>query len=233
MSDLENQPPGARPERPAVAALRSRRRFFELIGGVGTAAALSTLVAACGGGSEEAEESVGEPEPDNDLEIVQYALFLEFLEEQFYDEVRKSGQVQNPQIAQLVQQVYVNEKEHVEALGALVEQLGGTPVRRPNTDFTAVIEGGQDRIVAVSAEVENLGASAYLGQAAQIENLDILDSALAIHTVEARHAAAFNVLAGHGFRAPGELTGSVPHGAFAKPRTRQEVLELASPFFSA
>jgi hypothetical protein len=78
--------------------------------------------------------------------------------------------------------------------------------------------------------VENLGASAYLGQAANVRDDRILEAALSIHTVEARHAAAFNELAGNDFLATQELNGKVPDGAFAEPRTREQVLELAAPF---
>ena len=63
-------------------------------------------------------------------------------------------------------------------------------------------------VLTTAAEVENLGAAAYLGQAANIENPDILAAALAIHTVEARHAALLNTLIGE---------DPTPDGAFAVP----------------
>lgn len=214
----------------------SRRRFLLLVGAAGGVGVLSPLLAACGGsepaGGEEEESGELErgAEPATDLEVVNYALFLEYLEEDFYDEVRKSGQIDDPAIQRLVEQVYLNEQEHAQALEQTVEQLGGAPVERPVPNFDAVINAGQEEILNVSADVENLGASAYLGQATNIRNGRVLEAALSIHTVEARHAAAFNVLAGNDFRAAGELAGSVPDGAFAAPRTREEVLQLAAPF---
>jgi hypothetical protein len=93
-----------------------------------------------------------------------------------------------------------------------------------------VIDAGRERILEVASTVENLGASAYLGQAPRIQNLRILESALAIHTVEARHAAALNEIAGNGFASGGKLVGSVPDGAFAQPMTREEVLTAAAPY---
>ncbi len=63
-------------------------------------------------------------------------------------------------------------------------------------------------VLTTAAEVENLGAAAYLGQAAAIENPDILAAALSIHTVEARHAALLNTLIGE---------DPTPDGAFAVP----------------
>jgi len=72
-----------------------------------------------------------------------------------------------------------------------------------------------------AATVENLGASAYLGQAGNIQSKEVLAAALSIHTVEARHAAALNSLTG---RPP------TPDGAFAKPATMAQVLPQVKPF---
>ncbi len=76
-------------------------------------------------------------------------------------------------------------------------------------------------VLKLAATVENLGAAAYLGQAANIESPEILAAALSIHSVEARHAAALNVLVGE------EPT---PDGAFAQPADMQEVLDAVQPF---
>ena len=73
----------------------------------------------------------------------------------------------------------------------------------------------------LAATVENLGAAAYLGQAAAIQSKEILAAALAIHSVEARHAAALNELAGRTI---------TPDGAFGKPASMAEVLPKVKPF---
>jgi hypothetical protein len=75
--------------------------------------------------------------------------------------------------------------------------------------------------VQLAATVENLGAAAHLGQAARIKSKEILAAALAIHSVEARHAAALNLLAGKPI---------TPDGAFAKPAAMEEVLPQVKPF---
>ena len=64
----------------------------------------------------------------------------------------------------------------------------------------------------LAATVENLGAAAYLGQAGNIQSKEILAAALAIHTVEARHAATLNTLL---------KLSPTPDGAFAKPMTHE------------
>ncbi|HXQ88213.1 MAG TPA: ferritin-like domain-containing protein, partial [Solirubrobacterales bacterium] len=76
-------------------------------------------------------------------------------------------------------------------------------------------------VLELAATVENLGAAAYLGQAANIQSPEVLASALAIHSVEGRHAAVLNTLLGESI---------TPDGAFAKPADVQTVLESVEPF---
>jgi len=71
--------------------------------------------------------------------------------------------------------------------------------------------------------VENLGASAYLGQAGNIKSKEILAAALSIHTIEARHAAVFNTLL---------KMSPTPDGAFAKPTSMSQVLAAVKPFIA-
>ena len=73
----------------------------------------------------------------------------------------------------------------------------------------------------LAATVENLGAAAYLGQAPRIESPEVLSSALAIHSVEGRHAAALNTLLGKSI---------TPDGAFAEAADVKTVLKSVEPF---
>lgn len=236
MTGSEGERLGAQDEgtrAPEVGGAPSRRGFLQLAGATGGAAALSGLLAACGSGAEgggEATEESGPPEPATDLEIVNFALFLEYLEEDFYRQVIDSGRIGEPRLERLMRSIRQNEIEHVDLLAGVVQQLGGTPVARPESRFGPVIEAGRERILEVASMVENLGASAYLGQAPRIQNLRILEAALSIHTVEGRHAAALNEIAGNGFSGGEELVGSLPDGPFGKPMTREEVLTAAAPF---
>lgn len=224
-------------EPTAVEELRddpqSRKRFLKMVGGAGAAGALSILIAACGGDDDEESSSTtsttnssgGKPAASKgDIEIVNYALTLEYLEAEFYAQVIASGEVTDNKIAELAKSIGQNEQEHVDALKATVEKLGGTPAPKPKTKFESVIAGGPQTILETAASVENLGAAAYLGQAGNIKNKEILAAALAIHTVEARHAAALNTLVGETI---------VPDGAFAKPASMDEVLKAVKPFIAA
>ena len=206
----------------------SRKRFLTMMGGTGAAAAFSIFLAACGedeegGGGQGGQTGTAEMgSAKQDLEIVQYALTLEHLETDFYNAVIDAGVIEDRKLARTATMIRDNEQEHVDALTQTVKQLGGTP-KRPKTTFKSVIDGGPDKVLQTAAEVENLGAAAYLGQAGRIKSKEILASALAIHTVEGRHAAALNQVVGKTI---------VPDGAFAKPASMEEVLPKVKPFLA-
>ena len=222
-------------ERSALEELRqepgSRAQFMKMVGGAGAVGALSVLIAACGGDDEESSTGSGSSSGGSgggaskgDLEIVNYALTLEYLEADFYQQVLDSGEVTDKKVAQVAMEISENEQEHVAALTATVKKLGGKPAAKPTTNFDSVLEGGEKMILETAATVENLGAAAYLGQAGRIKNMEILAAALSIHTVEARHAAVLNNVVGRSI---------VPDGAFAKPAGMAEVLEAVKPFIAS
>jgi hypothetical protein len=201
----------------------SRKHFLKMVGG-GGAAAFSIFLAACGssgGGSKKSSEpkSAG---TKGDLAIVSYALTLEHIETDFYNAVIGSRVIKDKALVDTAKMIRDNEQEHVDALTQTVKQLGGTP-KRPKTNFDAVIKGGPKMVLETAATVENLGAAAYLGQAPRIQSKTVLAAALAIHTVEGRHAAALN-------RAVGKTI--VPDGAFAKPASMAQVLPKIKPFLA-
>lgn len=205
----------------------SRRRFFALSGGTTAAGA---LLAACGGDDEEAatsttststttDEEMTSMFGEGDLGIVNYALTLEYLEAGFYAEVAKSGLFKGDDLA-LIEGIGAAEQEHVDALTATAKKLGGPPAEEPKAKFPL---DDAESVLMLAATVENLGAAAYLGAAAMIEDPEILAAALSIHSVEGRHAAVLNVLTGQ------EPT---PDGAFAMGADMQTVLDEVQPFLA-
>ena len=213
----------------------SRKRFLKAVGGGGAAAALGVLMAACGSSSKSKTTSMAAGaatttssssggSTKGDIAIVNYALTLEYLEAQFYADVLASGVIKDPKVGALAKKFGETEQQHVDALTAAVKQLGGTPATKPKASFQSVIQGGPTKILTTAATVENLGAAAYLGQAGNIKNKEILAAALSIHSVEARHAAALNELIGG---------NPLPDGAFAKPMAKADVLKAVQPFLTA
>ncbi len=214
-------------EQTALGEIRddaaSRKRFLKMVG-TGGAAGLGLLLAACGSDKKTTSTAAGAAAADTtaasetgDVAIVNYALTLEYLEADFYAEAVKTGFFNGKQLS-LIKQIGEHEREHVSALTMAVKQLGGKPAAKPATKFPL---DDAMTIVKTAQAVENLGAAAYLGQAAKIKNKDILAAALSIHSVEARHAAALNTLLGK------DIT---PDGAFAKPASMAEVLPIAKQF---
>jgi rubrerythrin len=207
----------------------SRKRFLRMMGSAGAASAFAIFVAACGdddedgaGGSGSETRTERDMAGGGDLEIVQYALTLEHLETDFYNAVIDAGVITDKAVAETAMLIRDNEQEHVDALTRTVEELGGMPAK-PRTNFDSVLEGGPDMVLETAATVENLGAAAYLGQAGRIQSEEILAAALAIHSVEGRHAAALNSVVGKTI---------VPDGAFAKPASMEEVLPKVEPFLA-
>jgi hypothetical protein len=202
----------------------SRRRLFAVTGGTG---AFGALLAACGDDDDDEAATTATSEMDDmaaqfgegDLGIVNYALTLEYLEAAFYADVADSGLFKGAELA-LIKQIGAAEQEHVDALVATAKQLGGPPADEPRATFPL---DDAESVLALAATVENLGAAAYLGQAANIESPDVLAAALSIHSVEGRHAAVLNVLAGE---------PPTPDGAFARPADMNTVLNEVQPFLA-
>jgi hypothetical protein len=201
----------------------SRRKFMALTGGSAAAAA---FLAACGSDSSAtttttSAQSGGSSETEQfgkgDIGILNYALTLEYLETAFYADVIKSGLFVGAEL-ETIRKFGSEEAQHVAALTAAVKGLGGKPAPEPKTEFPLK---SAKSVLELAGTVENLGAAAYLGQAANIKSPEVLASALAIHSVEGRHASALNTMLGMPI---------TPDGAFAKPATAMVVLKSVEPF---
>ncbi len=201
----------------------SRRRFLQ-VAGVSGAAGSALLLAACGDDDESGSASTSTTSTTSamggDLAILNYALTLEYLEADFYDKVVAADLLKGAEL-DLAKQFGESEAAHVEALKSTITELGGDPVAAPETTFPLE---SRMAVLELAATVENLGAAAYLGKAAEIQSEEVLAAALSIHSVEARHAAALNRLLGK---------SATPDGAFAQPAAEADVLEAVKPFIVA
>jgi rubrerythrin len=212
-----------------------RKRFLKAVGGTAGAGAFALFLAACGSGSNSKSSTGGSTSTQQstsgaktgtemfgagDMGILGYALTLEYLETAFYKDAAASGKLKGKVLA-VAKEFGSQESEHVKALEATIKKLGGTLPAKPKAKFPLK---DQKSILKLAATVENLGANAYLGQAGNIENKEVLAAALSIHTVEARHAAILNTVIGM------DIT---PDGAFSKPASADEVLKAVKPFLVA
>ena len=130
------------------------------------------------------------------LEVLNYALTLEYLEAEFYTMgAAATGLVPAGAAMGAITTIRDHENAHVNFLRTAIQGASGTPVMKPNFDFTArgafpTVFSNYDTFLAVAQAFEDTGVRAYKGQATKLmSNNDVLTAALQIHSVEARHAA--------------------------------------------
>jgi len=153
-----------------------------------------------------------------DIDILNFALTLEYLEAAFYEEAAGVKGLSS-EVAGYVKTFGEEEQEHVDALTATIRDLGGMPVEAPGVDFGDAFSSA-DKFIALAITLEDTGVSAYNGAAPMIESKDLLATAGGIVQVEARHAAAIRYAAGE---------DPAPE-AFDPTLTADEVLAAVQPF---
>jgi len=152
----------------------------------------------------------------SDIDILNFALTLEYLEADFYQVKGKtvglSGQAKS-----LAASFGAEEAEHVTALSKAITASGGKPVKKPTFSFPVT---NQTSFLKLAYLLENTGVSAYNGAGPALTNKQLLAAAGSIVQIEARHAASIAVLTGM------KIT---PDGAFDKPLSMKQVLAKAGP----
>lgn len=153
------------------------------------------------------------------LQVLNFALTLEHLEAEFYNiavgrtaipaaygtaaTVLAGG---GASLRPVMEEIAKHETAHVTVLQQTITQLGGTPVAKPTFDFTggrgatgangrfggpfADVFTNAQTFLALAQAFEDTGVRAYKGGAAAlVSNVPVLEAALQIHSIEARHAA--------------------------------------------
>lgn len=202
------------------------------------------------------------------VDVLNFALTLEYLEAEFYvTGVGTSGLIP-ADVMPVFDQIRKHEVAHVALLQSV---LGARQVAKPKFDYTA--GGGSMRgpfaevfsnfqtFAAVSQAFEDTGVRAYKGQAANLMGSpDILETALKIHSVEARHAAEVRRIRNQKGWVTGDSRGSLPpqtqgvyegeantfhfilaqpasglsmSEAFDEPLTKPKVLDIVAPFIAS
>ncbi len=71
---------------------------------------------------------------NSDLEILNFALTLEYLESTFYKEAKTRAKASG-ELKSLITMLAEDEQSHVEALTSTIKKLGGKPVAEPKFNF--------------------------------------------------------------------------------------------------
>lgn len=208
-------------------SLESRRAFLRKSAGAGAGALAMSVV-----GSNVALADDVNVDDGTDLEVLQFALTLEHLENAFYRDVGGQfdekdfhrseylrgfgGRIRNS-VADNFQDIAAHEQTHVSAITDTVEAFGGTPVSEATYDFGYTTPS---EFFGVAKALENTGVAAYAGAAPTVDNDDVFNAAIGIHSVEARHAGFLN-----------EVNGTSPFpDAVDQPKTMDEVISIAGQF---
>ncbi|WP_310392401.1 ferritin-like domain-containing protein [Hymenobacter sp.] len=190
-----------------LGRLDSRRAVFSSLTKVakGTAMASAPALLASFFSKAYAGTNAGDPK-----EVFNYALTLEYLEDDFYKKVIDSPQfiLQSAADQAAIRQIKKHEASHVALLRTVISAIGGTPVApvtfKAATFATLATFAAQ---LEVAQLLEDTGVRAYKGRAGDllgIADVNItgvgmvnpLQAALQIHSVEARHASHIRTMRG-------------------------------------
>lgn len=190
------------------------RSSFILKGALATAATLGA-----GAATPFVSQALG-ASGTSDIDILNFALTLEYLESTFYEtkakQVGLSGQAKT-----LAAEFGGEEHEHVVFLTKAIKAAGGKPVAKPMFAFPV---SSPASFLSLAYTLENTGVSAYNGAGPLISNKAYLAAAGSIVQIEARHAASLALLTGKSI---------TPSGAFDKPLTMPAVLKIAKPLIKS
>lgn len=160
---------------------------------------------------------------DTPTSALQLALTLEYLENEFYEIALSTNGLIPAADRTVIEQIAKHEKAHVTFLaGALKTDAPA----KPTFDFTGAKSangggpfnpfGDYPTFLALSQAFEDTGVRAYKGQAGNlISTPDLLQYALQIHSVEAKHASQIRRMRGQKGWIVGNDRGGLPSQAQA------------------
>ena len=189
------------------AALLNRRAFAASLAAVGTLATTGAL--GCSTGSVPLTSI---PITPSVIDVLNFALNLEYFEANFYTFVTTGGGLQsgvqgtnpgtvsggakvtfvNPVVASAANQLATDEQEHVTLLRNAITAAGGTPISMPTINLTpagTTAVTTDATFLAAARQFEAVGVSAYIGGAQYlVSSLAALNYAAQILDTEAQHA---------------------------------------------
>jgi hypothetical protein len=167
-----------------------------------------------------------------DVDILNFALNLEYLEAEFYT-LGTSGKTidqmgitisggtsaggittggaqvsffNNSTLYNSLLQIAADERAHVTLIQTAIKSLGGTPIAKPNLNLNALGLGfaSQEQFISLARIFEDIGVSAYGGAAPLITTNSVLATAARILAAEAYHASNLRLHAAL-YQAPGVM----------------------------
>ncbi|WP_128543122.1 ferritin-like domain-containing protein [Larkinella soli] len=136
------------------------------------------------------------------VDILKYALTLEYLERDFYRAAQFSRGLLPLGTREYVVQIAKHEASHVDLLRGAIPEAQTIKENTLKFDFTyggafPDVLTNYQTFLAIAQALEDTGVRAYKGQAANLlSDPTVLGIALQIHSVEARHAAAVRRMRG-------------------------------------
>jgi hypothetical protein len=175
--------------------LNPRRAAMKQFYGIGSKVAAAAVPLALGSMFNKA---YGQSAPVAVDEVLNFALTLEYLEYYFYEKGAATGGLipAGPGVG-AINTIRDHEKAHVKLLMGAITGMGKKPVECTPEQFDYTAKGNFPTVfssyptfLAVAQALEDTGVRAYKGQAGNLmSNPGVLQTALQIHSVEARHAS--------------------------------------------
>ncbi|MGB3773697.1 MAG: ferritin-like domain-containing protein [Leeuwenhoekiella sp.] len=184
-------------DKEALTKKTSRRDTFQHMKGFGKNVALASIPFGLAATSSKAKAATSAMAAAafqaSPTDILNFALTLEYLEQEFYQLGLDSGVISDDDMT-VFETISRHEDAHVDFL---VNALGEDAIDKPTFDFTGGPGGlsldpfnDYPTFMALAQGFEDTGVRAYKGQAGAIAvDNTLLDYALQIHSVEARHAS--------------------------------------------
>jgi rubrerythrin len=119
----------------------------------------------------------------HDVEILNFALLIEYLQASFYEEALARGALTG-ELREFTRVVGAHERAH---LAYIKRTLGRKARAKPSLDFSDTTRDA-DKFGRTAVTIEEIGLAAYNGQAANLTK-EALTAAATIVSVEARHAS--------------------------------------------
>lgn len=143
--------------------------------------------------------------PSDVIDVLQFALLLEYLESDFYVRGLSAAGLIPASDRTVFTTISAHESAHVNVLQGLIQSKGATPQAKPAFDYTAkgnlpgfaFLASQYATFTMLAQAFEDTGVRAYKGQVGRLINdKAALTTALTIHSVEARHACEVRRLRG-------------------------------------